>query len=63
MKIGQKVIRTPETFYDADLKTGHSNKHPLAGVVAYIHPENRYHMVEFKTRGGIIRECFSGVSD
>lgn len=63
MELRQKVIRTPETFYDKDLKTGHSNRHPMAGKVSYIHPKGRYHVVEFQTRGGVIREAFQGVAD
>lgn len=63
MKIGQKVVRIPETFYLGDLKGHQAEKRAISGRVAYIHPEGRYHMVEFETLGGIIRECFSGVSD
>lgn len=63
MKERKKVVRTPETFYDADLKTGHSNRHPMSGEVIYQHPQGRYHVVEFQTRGGVIREAFQGVAD
>lgn len=37
----------------------------LAGTsrVTYIHPKGRFHMVEFETPGGALRECFLGVGD
>lgn len=60
MKVGDPVIRTPETFYDADMKLGRSERHPMRGIVFYIHPKGRYHVVEFETRGGKIREAFLG---
>lgn len=63
MRIGQKVVRIPETFYMGDLKGHQAEKRATSGKVAYIHPEGRYHMVEFETPGGIIRECFLGVAD
>lgn len=63
MTIGQKVVRTPESFYDTDLKSGKGNKRPMSGRVCYIHPAGRYHTVEFQTRGGVIRESFQGVED
>lgn len=63
MTIGQKVVRVPETFFDGDLKEGKSNKHPISGTVVYIHPQGRYHVVEFETRGGLVREVFMGAED
>lgn len=63
MKIGQKVTRVPETFYDTDITQRKGEKRPLSGKVVYIHPQGRYHTVEFKTTGGIIRESFAGVAD
>ena len=36
---------------------------PAGGVVTYVHPRGRYHMVEFETAGGPIRECFAGVTE
>lgn len=63
MKLRQKVVRTPETFYDVDLKSGKGNKRSMAGSVCYIHPKGRYHTVEFTVRGGVIRESFLGVED
>lgn len=63
MKLGQKVVRIPETFFDSDPREGKANRHPITGRVVYIHPRCRYHTVEFDTRGGSLRESFQGVAD
>lgn len=62
MKLGQKVMRVPETFNGTD-EDKKSVRRPLAGRVVYIHPEGRYHTVEFELGGGKVRESFLGVSD
>lgn len=62
LKVGQKVMRTPALLTQA----GEGNKEvhrPMTGKVVYVHPEGRYHMVAFETRGGIVRECFDGADD
>ena len=61
MKLGEKVVRMPETFRDY----GEESRTPraVAGRVTYIHPKRRFHMVEFETPGGALRECFLGVGD
>ena len=61
MKLGEKVVRMPETFRDY----GEESRTPrsVAGRVTYIHPKGRFHMVEFETPGGALRECFLGVGD
>lgn len=61
MKLGEKVVRMPETFRDY----GEESRTPraVAGRVTYIHPRGRFHMVEFETPGGVLRECFLGVGD
>ena len=61
MKLGEKVVRMPETFWDY----GEESRTPraVAGRVTYIHPKGRFHMVEFETPGGALRECFLGVGD
>ena len=61
MKLGEKVVRMPETFrdYGAESRTPRA----VAGRVTYIHPKGRFHMVEFETPGGALRECFLGVGD
>ena len=58
MKIGDKVQRRPVTFGGLEGKNG--LRQGFTGEVVYIHPEGRYHMVEFPVRSGKIRECFSG---
>lgn len=54
--VGDKVIRRPVTF------TGINDKKPLVlqGIVIWIHPKRRFHVVEFATEGGSLRECFTG---
>ena len=61
MKLGEKVVRMPETFRDY----GEESRTPraVAGRVTYIHPKGRFHMVEFETPGGALRECFLGGGD
>ena len=61
MKLGEKVVRMPETFRDY----GEESRTPraVAGRVTYIHPKGRFHMVEFETPGWALRECFLGVGD
>ena len=61
MKLGEKVVRMPETFRDY----GEESRTPraVAGRVTYIHPKGRFHMVELETPGGALRECFLGVGD
>lgn len=62
VKIGQKVMRYPDTFFERE---GERNtpKRAVPGVVVYIHPKGRYHIVEFELRGGKVRETFPGVRD
>lgn len=60
MKIGERVRRKPETIYDYD-KSGKQVCRTREGTACYIHPRGRFHTVEFRTRGGVIRECFAGV--
>ena len=63
LTVGEKVLRTPGTFYDVVFnKDGRmkSEHHPMTGTVTYVHPGNRFHVVEFETSGGAIRESFRG---
>ena len=66
MKIGDRVQRVPETFGETEeIRDRHrkktSRKRAYDGTVVYIHPLERFHVVAFETRGGIIRESFAGV--
>lgn len=61
MEIGDKVIRTPITFTDPEKGGRNEPQHkPMKGTVVYIHPEGRYHTVEFELPGGKVRENFTG---
>ena len=62
MKLGQKVRRTPLSLFQ-EMKDGKQGRRPMIGKVVYIHPEGRYHLVEFEVWGGTVRECFAGVAD
>jgi hypothetical protein len=62
MKIGQKVRRVP-TGLTQMAESGKQEHRPMTGKVTYIHPRGRYHLVEFETWGGTVRECFQGVAD
>lgn len=57
MKIGERVTMIPETIMGMDDR-GKPERWPLAGRVVYIHPKERFYTVEFKTRGGPLRESF-----
>ena len=59
MKLGEKEIRRPVTFRGPEEED--APPRAMVGRVAYIHPKGRFHMVEFETPGGVLRECFSGV--
>lgn len=54
MHIGQRVVCTPITLYDAE-KAGPQKPSPQSGRIVYIHPDRRYLTVEFALG---IRESF-----
>lgn len=58
MKIGDRVTRHTVTMSDTTKET---DKKTMTGRVVYIHPENRYHVVEFDFLYGSARESFYGV--
>lgn len=54
--IGDTVFRKPVTIdYSQEERKGFNGK------VVYIHPQKRYHTVEFTFGGGKLRECFFGI--
>ena len=56
MKIGQKVTRYPVSFSEPDGKKGQK---PMTGTVVYIHPLERFYVVEFRSDVGVPwRETF-----
>lgn len=57
MKIGQKVIRLPVSFCE---RGEDKAPKPISGRVVYIHPKERFHIVEFELLGGKLRESFLG---
>lgn len=64
--VNQAVVRTPTTIQvlDGDPKQRSKIKlvtRPMKGRVCYVHSEGRFHVVEFYTPGGPIRESFQGV--
>lgn len=61
MKLGDRVIRTPQTLGEYDPSVETPALYPLTGQVEYIHPAGRYHVVAFPTPGGTVRESFPGV--
>ena len=46
LEVGAEVVRTPQTFYEADAK-GKAEHRPMWGRVVYIHPRGLFHTVEF----------------
>lgn len=58
VRVGDLVIRCPVSFSDTEAK--HAG--PMRGRVVYVHPQGRFHVVEFALRGGPVRESFAGVS-
>ena len=64
MNLGQTVIRTPLTV-GAPLEESKAGKHrpTMTGRVVYIHPQGRFHVVEFETPLGAVRESFWGVEE
>lgn len=57
VQMGERVRRIPITLscsVDRSIR-------PMEGWVVYIHPKGRFHVVEFLTRGGPLRESFAGI--
>ena len=67
VKVGDKVTRTPKTIEQMVLVEGQSfggvlRAKPVTGTVVYVHPQGRFHVVEFENlRGDKLRETFDGV--
>lgn len=57
MKIGETVIRHPITVLARPNR--YDEAEPLVGKIVYIHPQGRYHTVEFTAGGRRFRESFS----
>ena len=65
LRLGELVWRVPDTFgpdfYRSKEGGNMAKRKPICGVVVYIHPRGRFHMVEFAGRSGAAREAFFGV--
>ncbi len=55
--MGERVHRLAISMSGTDSK----RPMPMEGQVVYIHPKGRFHVVEFLTRGGPVRESFTGI--
>lgn len=55
--VGSAVVRKPVTLTGLDPK----QTLRMRGRVVWVHPAGRFHVVEFMTPGGPLRECFMGV--
>lgn len=61
VSVGDGVVRKPVTFGNWDGVPGCMSR-SLSGTVVYVHPEGRFHVVEFTfPGGGKLRESFHGV--
>lgn len=60
MEVGDKVTRYPTTFENTEKNLAERKMRPLTGTVIYIHPQKRFHVVEFEVRGVKFRESFQG---
>ena len=54
LEVGDTVQRRPVSFSDSDAK----NARLLRGTVVWVHPDGRFHVVEFEMG---VRESFMGV--
>jgi len=57
VQVGDRVVRSCVAIAGLDPR----RPLRLRGTVVWIHPKGRYHMVEFKTPGGPLLECFQGL--
>ena len=58
VQLGERVRRRPKTF-TCSIDKGATRA--MEGRVVFVHSEGRFHVVEFKTKGGPLRESFLGV--
>ena len=57
MNLGDTVMACPKLLkLDFDPQT--KRQTPIPGTVVYIHPTNRFYVLEFCFRGNIVRESF-----
>lgn len=58
VQLGERVRRRPKTF-TCSIDKGATRA--MEGLVVFVHPEGRFHVVEFQTLGGPVRESFAGI--
>lgn len=58
VQLGERVRRRPKTF-TCSIDKGATRA--VEGLVVFVHSEGRFHVVEFQTKGGPLRESFMGV--
>lgn len=58
VQLGERVRRRPKTF---TCTIGKRATRAMEGRVVFVHSEGRFHVVEFQTMGGPVRESFLGV--
>nr|DAZ75803.1 MAG TPA: hypothetical protein [Caudoviricetes sp.] len=59
IKVGDRVTRRPISFTDS--VDGGKTARKMAGTVIYVHPQGRYHVVEFGQGAKAVRESFRGI--
>lgn len=57
VQLGERVRRRPKTFACSIDKRATRD---MEGRVVFVHSEGRFHVVEFQTMGGPLRESFLG---
>lgn len=58
VRVGDTVTRQAISFSGASEGYGRKTR---TGTVVYVHPQGRFHTVEFGFSRGSVRECFAGV--
>lgn len=58
VQLGERVRRRPKTF-TCSIDKGATRA--MEGRVVFVHSEGRFHVVEFQTLGGPVRESFAGI--
>lgn len=57
MKLGDTVMACPKLL-TLEFDHGKKRYNPIPGTVVYIHPTNRFYVLEFRFRGNTVRETF-----
>lgn len=60
VKVGDKVMRRP-CLPITEREDERCSRKPREARVVYVHPQGRYHTVEFRMLNGTMRESYQGV--